>query len=43
MIGRIILVIVLVDIGFLPTDYLDKGFDLRRCSAIIMNRFPLHY
>ena len=43
MIGRIILMTVLVKIGFLPAHYLHKGFDLRRYSAIIMNRSPLHY
>ena len=43
MIGRIILMAALLNIGFLHADYLHKGFDLRRYSVFIMNRSPLHY
>ena len=43
MIGRMIFMTVFLNIGFLLVDSLHKGFDLRRYSAFMMNRSPLHH
>ena len=43
MIGRIILMTILLNIGSLLADYLHKGFDLRRHCNFINNRSLLKF
>ena len=43
MIGRIILRTILLNVGFLPVDYLHKGFDLTRYCTFIKNRSLLKF